>query len=124
MPKKDLAKAVTNKSLPKKSAVRAINGSRNARPIMVLLDLLGRRMALRILWELFNVEEPLSFRMLQSAAETNPGLLNTRLKELRGAKLIALDEEGYSLTRAGRSLTTIVMPLNEWAKHWISNLRD
>jgi DNA-binding HxlR family transcriptional regulator len=31
---------------------RAVRGSRSGRPIMVLLDLLGRRWSLRILWEL------------------------------------------------------------------------
>ena len=33
---------------------RRVRGSRTGRPIMVLLDLLGRRWALRILWELRN----------------------------------------------------------------------
>ena len=32
--------------------VKRVRGSRTGRPIMVLLDLLGRRWALRILWEL------------------------------------------------------------------------
>jgi DNA-binding HxlR family transcriptional regulator len=37
-------------------------GSRSGRPIMALLDLLGRRMALRILWELSCADAPLTFR--------------------------------------------------------------
>ena len=52
---------------------------------MVALDLLGRRGALRILWELRG--EPLTFRALQDAAQAQPGLLNTRLAELRDAGL-------------------------------------
>ena len=47
---------------------------------MVVLDLLGRRMALRILWELSRAPEPLTFRALQTAAETNPSVLNSRLE--------------------------------------------
>ena len=48
---------------------------------MVVLDLLGRRTTLRILWELRG--EPLTFRALQEACETNARLLNTRLAEPR-----------------------------------------
>jgi len=54
-----------------------VRGSTTGRPIMVVLDLLGRRGALRILWELRG--EPLTFRALQAACGSNPGLLNTRL---------------------------------------------
>ncbi|HTO53257.1 MAG TPA: transcriptional regulator, partial [Myxococcota bacterium] len=38
----------------------AVRGSRSGRPIMAALDLLGRRWALRVLWELRN--GPHSFR--------------------------------------------------------------
>lgn len=83
---------------------------------MALLDLLGRRMALRILWELRN--GPLTFRALQSAAETNPGVLNTRLKELREARLVSLGPEGYALTAHGHGLIEIWEPLHRWAEDW------
>src|SRR6266480_959095 len=65
---------------------RRVRGSRTGRPVMALLDLLGRRMTLRVLWELSRSGEPLTFRALQGAADTNPALLNTRLKELRAAR--------------------------------------
>ena len=65
---------------------KPVRGSRTGRPIMVALDLLGRRGALRVLWELRG--EPLTFRALQEAASTNPALLNTRLAELREASLV------------------------------------
>ena len=81
---------------------------------MVALDLLGRRGALRILWELRG--EPLTFRVLQAAAETNPSLLNTRLKELREAGLIDHEGEGYLLTDSGRELHAALAPLADWAK--------
>ena len=69
------------------SPAQRVRGSTTGRPIMVLLDLLGRRMTLRILWELR--DKNLTFRALQEAAETNPSVLNVRLKELREAHLVA-----------------------------------
>ena len=42
---------------------RRVRGSETGRPIMALLDLLGRRWALRVGWELRN--GPLGFRELQ-----------------------------------------------------------
>jgi len=83
---------------------------------MVLFDLLGRRGAQRILWELRG-DEPLTFRALQDAAATNPSVLNTRLKELREVGLVEHDE-GYRLTPEGRSLLVAMQPLNEWARRW------
>jgi DNA-binding HxlR family transcriptional regulator len=88
---------------------------------MALLDLLGRRMALRILWELRDGH--LTFRALQTAAETNPSLLNVRLKELREARLIThADDEGYGLTPPGRELLETFLPLHAWADKWARQL--
>lgn len=83
---------------------------------MALLDLLGRRMALRILWELRDAR--LTFRALQSAAETNPSVLNTRLAELRDADLVDHDEGGYALTALGEDLLQKFLPLHQWAEGW------
>jgi DNA-binding HxlR family transcriptional regulator len=83
---------------------------------MVALDLLGRRAALRILWELRG--EPLTFRALQDACETNPSLLNTRLKEMRAAALVEHTPGGYQLTSEGRHLSTALQPLSAWAEAW------
>src|SRR5690349_19834991 len=77
-----------------------VRGSKTGRPIMVALDLLGRRSTLRILWELR--AQRLTFRALQEACETNSSLLNTRLAELRSLGLVAHDEGGYGLTDEGR----------------------
>jgi DNA-binding HxlR family transcriptional regulator len=85
---------------------------------MALLDLLGRRMTLRILWELSRVERPLTFRALQTAADTNPALLNTRLKELRAAKLVDHQGDGYKLSDDGFALVQLLLPLAAWAKKW------
>src|SRR6202451_4275491 len=97
---------------------RPVRGSRTGRPVMALLDLLGRRMALRILWELSHADAPLTFRALQAAADTNPALLNTRLKELRAARLVVHDADGYSLGEEGRSLLAVLLPLADWAARW------
>jgi DNA-binding HxlR family transcriptional regulator len=97
---------------------RPVRGSRTGRPVMALLDLLGRRMALRILWELSRADAPLTFRALQATAETNPALLNTRLKELRAARLVVHDANGYSLGEEGRSLLLLLLPLDAWATRW------
>jgi DNA-binding HxlR family transcriptional regulator len=99
---------------------RPVRGSRTGRPIMALLDLLGRRMTLRILWELR--ERNLTFRALQAAAGTNPSLLNVRLNELREARLVARDEGGYGLTQQGRELLETFLPLSAWADKWARQL--
>ena len=96
---------------------RPARGSRTGRPIMVALDLLGRRGALRILWELRH-GHPMTFRLLQAAAETNPSLLNTRLAELRTARLIAHEGEGYLLTSTGKELLLALRPFAVWASKW------
>ena len=87
---------------------------------MVLLDLLGRRGTLRIIWELRGT--PLTFRALQTAVETNPAHLNTRLKELRAAGIVVHEGLGYELTPAGRELLSALSPLSHWADQWVGCL--
>lgn len=91
-------------------------GSSTGRPIMVVLDLLGRRAALRLLWELRG--EPLTFRALQEACDSNPSLLNTRLKELRGMGVVEHAGGGYRLSAQGRELLAALQPLYQWAEAW------
>jgi DNA-binding HxlR family transcriptional regulator len=93
-----------------------VRGSTTGRPIMVALDLLGRRTALRVLWELR--EGSLTFRALQGACETNTRLLNTRLTELREVDLVEHAEGGYRLTNEGRRLAKALKPLSAWADQW------
>jgi DNA-binding HxlR family transcriptional regulator len=95
---------------------RRVRGSATGRPIMALLDLLGRRMTGRILWELRGAS--LTFRALQRAAETNPSVLNVRLKELREALLVEHGPEGYGLTPHGKKLLELFLPLHVWAEDW------
>lgn len=84
---------------------------------MALLDLLGRRWALRVLWELRG-ERVLTFRELQAACDgVSPTVLNRRLAELRDAGVVT-HEDGYRLTRRGRSLMSALAPLQDWAQDW------
>jgi DNA-binding HxlR family transcriptional regulator len=95
----------------------AVRGSTTGRPIMWLLDLLGRRWTLRIVWELR--EEPRRFRELQDAIGASPTIINTRLAELREAKLVELDEAaGYRLTSLGEELLRLFLPLHVWSEKW------
>ncbi|MBE1546173.1 DNA-binding HxlR family transcriptional regulator [Mycobacterium sp. OAS707] len=98
-----------------------VRGSTSGRPIMVALDTLGRRGALRALWELRG--GPLTFRALQAACETNPGSLNTRLRELRDLGIVDHDAGGYRLTDQGRALMTALEPLQDWAHQWVAERR-
>ena len=93
-----------------------VRGSSTGRPIMVALDLLGRRAALRVLWELRG--DQLTFRALQAACATNPSVLNTRLAELRAAGLVDHAAGGYLLTPAGHKLMAALRPLSAWAAAW------
>jgi DNA-binding HxlR family transcriptional regulator len=96
-------------------------GSTTGRPIMVLLDALGRRWALRILWEL--QEEPLSFRALRERCDdVSPSVLNERLAELRELALVDTGEEGYVLSAQGRALGELLLPLDAWARRWAAGL--
>ena len=91
------------------------------RPIMALLDLLGRRWALRVIWELR--EEPLVFRALQErCAGMSSSVLNQRLRELRGAEIVELGGDGYQLTGEGRRLLEAYRPLNAWAERWAARM--
>jgi DNA-binding HxlR family transcriptional regulator len=85
---------------------------------MALLDLLGRRGTLRVLWELRD-GHPQSFRLLRSSADDmSPSVLNARLKELREARLVELADAGYQLTGEGLELIRHLKPLNRWAERW------
>src|SRR5262245_17089525 len=107
--------------MPSPRPGQRVRGSRSGRPIMAALDLLGRRWALRILWELR--AGPLSFRALREACDgVSPAVLNTRIAELREAELIETTGDGYAMTRAGAELGAALAPLSEWANRWSRRL--
>lgn len=99
-------------------AERPVRGSRTGRPIMILLDLLGRRWTLRVLWELR--DGALTSRALRTACdEISPTVLQARLSELREAGLVAHEAgHGYGLTPLGRELLTSFLPLYDFAERW------
>ena len=94
-----------------------VRGSRSGRPIMALLDLLGRRQALRLLWELSR--KPCGFRELQAlCGNISPSILSTRLRELRAAEILAQTDAGYALTPEGERLLAELRGLHAWAERW------
>ena len=97
---------------------RGVRGSRTGRPIMAVLDLLGRRWMLRILWQLR--DGPLTFRALREQCDdVSPSVLNTRLAEMRDAGLVETRADaGYALTDEGMRLLDVLAPLHAWAGRW------
>lgn len=92
-----------------------MSGTKSARPIMVLLDVLGKRWTLRIMWELRN--GPFTFRALQEACDmVSPTTLNKRLGDLKSLNIVDHQTEGYELTKKGFELAKIMMGLTEWAE--------
>ena len=100
----------------KKTAVR---GSRSGRSIMALLDLLGRRWTLRIIWEL-REGRALTARALRTACdEASPTIMQARLSEVREAGLVELEPGGgYRLTGLGKELFDTFAPLHRFAERW------
>ena len=97
---------------------RPARGTRTGRPLLVAFDLLGRRWALRVLWELR--EEHLGFRALQERCDgMSSSVLRDRLAELVGADLVQTDDAGrYGLSAHGRELLVALEPMSRWADRW------
>jgi len=102
----------------------AVRGSATGRPLMAALDLLGRRWALRILWELRH--GPLGARALQARCDRmSSSVLYDRLRELTEAGLICRDDnEPYQLTDLGAGLGAALEPLDAWARNWSDRLTN
>jgi DNA-binding HxlR family transcriptional regulator len=88
------------------------------RPIMQLIDLLGKKWILRILWEMN--AGPCTFRELQDrCGGISPTVINSRMKELMAANLVDKDSpSGYQLTDLGGELLLLFVPLNQWSELW------
>jgi DNA-binding HxlR family transcriptional regulator len=86
------------------------------RAVEGVLDLLGRRWALRLVWELRR--STLSFSELRERTGISPSVLSTRLRELVDSGVL---ERGggrrYRLSGRGRELARILYELNRWAEH-------
>lgn len=88
---------------------------------MALIELVGRRWVLRMIWELRGA--PLTFRALQSACDgLSPSVLSTRLGELREVGIVEMREDGYALTSLGLELIEALAPLQRWSVKWAKAL--
>jgi DNA-binding HxlR family transcriptional regulator len=79
-----------------------------------LFDVLGRRWALRLVWELD--DDALTYRDLASRVpDMSTSVLTQRLRELRSAGLVE-HARGYRLTPMGHELRTQLGGLRDWAE--------
>jgi DNA-binding HxlR family transcriptional regulator len=85
---------------------------------MAALDLLGRRWALRVLWELRG--GPLGPRALLARCDgLSSSVLYERLRDLEDAGLVDRSGDGaYALTTLGAGLGKAIAPLDTWAERW------
>jgi DNA-binding HxlR family transcriptional regulator len=97
---------------------RPVRGSTTGRPVMAALDLLGRRWALRVIWELR--DGPVGARDLrQRCDDMSSSVLYDRLKELGEAGLLQQDDEDrYRLSEIGSTLGAAILPLIQWSTDW------
>lgn len=78
------------------------------------LDLLGRRWALRLVWELRRDAVP--FTALRERLAISPSVLSARLGELAAMGVVERDPaRRYRLTGSGRELARLLYELNRWA---------
>jgi DNA-binding HxlR family transcriptional regulator len=91
--------------------------------MLALLDLLGRRWALRILWELR--QQPATFQALQRRCDSmSTSVLSQRLGELRDAQLVEKDGSSvYALTESGMRLLARLDGIDEWTQEWAGTIR-
>ena len=86
------------------------------RAVESVLDLLGRRWALRLVWELRR--STLSFSELREQTGISPSVLSARLRELVDSGVLERDGgRRYRLSGWGRELARILYELNRWAEH-------
>jgi DNA-binding HxlR family transcriptional regulator len=85
------------------------------RPVEEVLDLLGRRWALRLIWELRR--DAVSFSELRERTGISPSVLSARLGELADADVVErAGGRRYRLSGRGRELTRLLYELNRWAE--------
>mgnify|MGYP000861629500 CR=1 FL=1 len=92
--------------------------SKEPAAVIQLLSLLEARYAIRVLWALRD-GHPQTFRLLQdSVGGITPNTLNTRIKALREAGLMAHGDDGYIVTTAGADLLRRLTELPAFATRW------
>jgi DNA-binding HxlR family transcriptional regulator len=86
-----------------------------SRPVLDTLEMLGRRWALRVVWELRR--DALGFAQLRTRMGVSPSVLSQRLRDLDAGGVV---EQGvdrrYRLTSSGRELARVLYDLNRWAE--------
>ena len=86
-----------------------------ARRVHDVFDLLGRRWALRLIWELRR--DALGFADLRRRLGASPSVLAERLRDLAAKGIV---EQGadrrYRLSSSGRDLSRVLYDLNRWAE--------
>lgn len=103
---------------------KPVRGSETGNPIMALFDLLGRRWAMGVLWQLCS-GGPCTFRELQNRCESiSPAVLNSRIRDLRQAKLLEKGELGYQPTELGKEIISSIYPLKSLAEQWVESLKE
>jgi DNA-binding HxlR family transcriptional regulator len=86
-----------------------------ARPVIDILELLGRRWSLRLVWELRR--DALGFSELRGRTRISSSVLAQRLRELAAVGIVERDHaRRYRLSAAGRELTRVLYELNRWAE--------
>jgi DNA-binding HxlR family transcriptional regulator len=96
--------------------------SKETAAIGQLLGLLESRYAIRVLWALKDGHAQ-TFRLLQdSVGGITPNTLNTRVKELREAGLLAHGTDGYVVTASGADLLKRLGDLSAFATKWSAGL--
>ncbi|WP_327149327.1 winged helix-turn-helix transcriptional regulator [Nocardia sp. NBC_01329] len=93
--------------------------------VLAVIDLLGQRWTLRVLWEL--EPGPLGFLELRRRmGNCSSSMLSNRLQQLQGAGL--LEKHGpkgsYELTVAGVRLGEALQPLWNWSEIWTDRPDD
>ena len=108
--------------LPEQRAVPIPRSSQIVRSddqaMLALLELLSRRWAMRVLWELRDGR--LGFRVLQRRCDyMSSSVLTQRVNDLRANGLVDVDPNGsWALSRHGDDVIGILSPLSPWAKRW------
>jgi DNA-binding HxlR family transcriptional regulator len=101
---------------------RNVRGSTTGRPLMAAMDLLGRRWALRILWELR--AGPTGARALRARCDgMSSSVLYDRLRDLAASGLVErTNDDQYALSELGARLGSALKPLDAWAESWAASL--
>lgn len=84
--------------------------------VRALFDVLGRRWALRVIWELG--PDAMTYRELAARVpDMSTSVLTQRLRDLRAAGLVEHEQgAGYQLTSLGSDLLAHLTPLRAWAE--------